>query len=355
MPGLLGRRGARIAIVVVAVLVLLVALAPRLIPAGKVRDLVIARARAATGADVSFGTASVRLFPRLSVAVADGRIAGTGAALRAATGQPNALVSYRASLDRVEVSLALWPLLHRRVEIGRVRLVRPRVELVTAPPASAAGEASAVPPAAAGAPVALAVAALEVRDGGLTWREEGTNRAVLIEGWEQTLTAGDLTALAARLRALAAPGGASAPGGGEVRLGLTARLGTLTLERFGPVSPLQLRDLTLAAEAVLPPAGDALRLTITRAAWGGIELAGEAAVSGGADGGRRLTGTWRLREMELPPLLAALLPLAPPVPGPAGAWLATAPVTAGRLTLAGGLSLPWPLPQPSAPDLFVRG
>ncbi len=355
MPGRIGRRGARIAIVVVAVLVLLVALAPRLVPAGKVRDLIVARARAATGADVAFGTASVRLFPRLSVAVADGRISGTGEALRTATGQPSPLISYQASVDRVEVSLALGPLLRRRVEIGRVRLVRPQVEIVTAPPAPASGDAVASSGSPGAAPLALAVAALEVRDGSLKWREAQTDRAVLIEGWEQTLTVGDLTALAARLRALAAPGGGAAAGGGAARLGLTARVGSLTLERFGPVSPLRLNDLTLEAEAALPPAGDALQLKVTRAAWGRVELAAEATIAAGADGGRRLTGSWRLREAELPPLLAQLLPLAPPVAGPAGDWLASGPVTSGRLTASGGFTLPWPLPQPAAPELLVRG
>lgn len=374
MTTILRRRGARAVLIVLAVLLLAALAAPLLVPADSVRDLVVARVRQATGAEVSFGGASVRLLPRLSVAVADGRVRGTGAALAQATGQPSPLVSYEATLERLDVSVAVGPLLRKRLEIGRVQLVRPVIEVVTAPPAAAAdssgGAAAGAATAAAeragrtaAAPAfALALAGLEVRDGALRWREEGTARAVAVEGWQQELTGGDLTALVARLQALgagteaaSAAGGAAGAGGGDggpdpagdARLRLRTRVGSLALQGFGKGPAVTLRDLAATGE-VSAPADGGVRLAIERAAWASLALSAEARL-GASAAPARLAGTWTLAEVEAAALLADLRPLLPPAPpGPLTAWLDSRPVAAGKLSARGSFDLPWPLPP--APD-----
>lgn len=372
MTAILRRRGARAVLIVLAALLLAALAAPLLVPADSVRDLVVARVRRTTGADVSFGRASVRLLPRLSVSVADGRVRGTGAALAQATGQPSPLVSYEATLARLDVSVAVGPLLRRRLEIGRVQLVRPVIEVVTAPPAAAADSgaaARAAPAADAGAgrapaapAFALALAGLEVRDGALRWREEGTARAVAVEGWQQQLTGGDLTALVARLQALgggaggaAGAAGASGVGGaaggpaaaGDARLRLQTRVGSLALHGFGKGPAVTLRDLAATGE-VSAPADGGVRLAIERAAWASLALSGEARL-GALAAPARLAGTWTLAEVAVATLLADLRPLLPPAPpGPFAAWLDSRPVTAGKLSARGSFDLPWPLPP--APD-----
>lgn len=372
MTAILRRRGVRAVLIVLAVLLLAALAAPLLVPADSVRDLVVARVRQATGAEVSFGGASVRLLPRLSVAVADGRVRGTGAALAQATGQASPLVSYEATLERLDVSVAVGPLLRKRLEIGRVQLVRPVIEVVTAPPAApadsgAAGAARAATAAAGGADraaaapaFALALAGLEVRDGTLRWREEGTARAVAVEGWQQELTGGDLTALVARLQALGAGAGGAAGGvagaggaaggpgaGGEARLRLETRVGSLALQGFGKGPAVTLRDLAATGE-VSAPADGGVRLAIERAAWASLALSAEARL-GALAAPARLAGTWTLADVEAAALLADLRPLLPPAPpGPLAAWLDSRPVTAGKLSARGSFDLPWPLPP--APD-----
>ncbi len=361
MSKLASRPWLRVLLALAVLFVLLLLLAPRLIPAQRVRGLIVARVADATGAQVSFGKAEVRLLPRLKVAVAEGRIAGTGEALRAASGAATPLVAYDVALDRLEVSLALGPLLRKRIELGKVRLIRPTVDVTTAAPA-AVPDGQAGEPAAGGAeaaaddggalPMALAVAGVEVRDGRLTWRQQGTGRAARLTAWQQQITAGDLSALLARLPALlgagqpsAAAGAAARPaGGGGARIGLDTSLGELTLTGFGAVSPLRLQDLRLAAVLSLPPAADRLELQVTQAAWGPVALTAQLELLLAEPAGRRLRGTWRVADGELPPLLAAIAGLVPAPPGPLGEWWAGEPITQGRLALAGEIDLPWPLP-----------
>ncbi len=340
------RRAVRVVLGVLVLLIALAAAAPLLVPAEKLRELAIARVRGATGADVTFGQASVRLLPRLSVAVADGRVRGTGEALARATGQASPLASYDVSLERLELSVALRPLLKRRVEIGRVRLVRPVVELVTRAPVAAdttAGAAQASPASKPG--LAIALAALEVREGTLHWSEEGTGRTVAVEGWQQDLTAGDLTRLAAALQAFASGTPLSGEGRGAARLGLDLRVASLTLRGFGQASPLAWQDLEFSGELEVPATVDRLRFAVNRLAWGGQALSGEGELVASADGGRHLTANWRLADSELASLMKSLTTMKPLPAGPAAQWLAGEPVTQGKLALAGGLKLPWPLPH----------
>ncbi len=355
MAALLRNRVVRGLLIALAALVALALAAPLLVPAAKVRDLVVARVRQATGAEVAFGRASVRLLPRLSVAVADGQIHGTGEALARATGQASPLVRYDVALGRLEVSVAVGPLLRRRVEIGGVRLVRPDISVVTLPPAPADTAAGAGAPPAPAPAFALALAGLEVRDGALRWSEQGTARSVTVEGWQQDLRGGDLLRLATALQAFA--GAASAQAGDrDATLGLETRVASLALAGFGARPPLALRDLALRAEVTVPASADRVRFAVGRAAWGALALAGEGELGPAAGGGRRLTARWRLDEASLPPLVESLLSLAPPPPGAAGAWLAADPVTAGGLALAGSLDLPWPVPAgPAAAGALLAG
>ena len=214
------------ALVVLAVLagllVVAVVILPRLIPADRLRDMAAERLAVATGGEVHLGDASVRVFPRLVVSVADGSIAGSGADLAAATASVNNLKSYRVALRRLEIDVAIGPLLRRRIETGKIRLIEPDVEVITFAAsevaaqqqrlagtgadsaADGAAESGAAEPTA-GLAWGLAVAGVEIRDGHLVWAEAESGRRVEISGWQQHVTGADLGVLIARLQRFTAP------------------------------------------------------------------------------------------------------------------------------------------------------
>lgn len=103
-----------------------------LVPKQRIREAALARVRAATGAEVSLGDASLRLWPRLAVVLADGRIAGSGAALAARTGTANELQGYEVVLERLDVRVDAAALLRRTIVVESLRLSGPRLQVVLA-------------------------------------------------------------------------------------------------------------------------------------------------------------------------------------------------------------------------------
>jgi|GEM_PF-1946515 len=110
-------------LLVVSLLVMLAAAA--FLPKETVRDRIIAEVAGATGAEVSLGSASVRLFPRLGITLDEGRIVGTGAALQQQTGADNILEFYEIQLKRLDVTVALKPLLKKQIRIETIQLSGP--------------------------------------------------------------------------------------------------------------------------------------------------------------------------------------------------------------------------------------
>ena len=386
MVALFRRRFTRVVLILMLLLAAILVAARLLVPVDRVRDLLVAKIEAATGAEVSFGAATVDLWPRLQVVVSDGEVKGTGQSLREAAQIDSQVKTYGISLERLEIDLALGPLLKRRIETGKIRLVRPRIELVMkrVRPGSAGGErrqgendqgggeeggaaiddvaGSAPPPVVM--PWELAVAGLEVKDGALFWREAGSTKQITVTGWEQEIAVGDLTLLLQRLLAFqvgaqAAPATVGEPliPGEMVELNVQSKLGELTVRGFGQSPPLILDDLRLTGTLAVPPGAEKLRITIQKLTWEHLILAADLDVlPPAADGFMRLRGSWRLQPVSLLDLVAdaaGLMP--PPASSPAREWLDREPVTAGDLQLGGRLDVPWPLPPRETAEVFLAG
>jgi hypothetical protein len=123
----------RLIIVVGAILLVLASgalLVPRLVPDDLITDRIVREVERATGAEMTLAEARVAWRGGLSVTLKDGALKGTGAALAAATGSPNDLVSYAIDFEELSVLPALSPLFRKQVEIKAVQLVGPLIKVV---------------------------------------------------------------------------------------------------------------------------------------------------------------------------------------------------------------------------------
>jgi hypothetical protein len=339
------RRLLRVLLILVAAVVVIGVAVRLLVPASKLAEMIADRLEAATGATVAFAGAEVDVWPRLRLVLEDGAVVGTGDALAARTGGEVDLESYAVRIGRMEVSLAWGPLLKRRLEVGEVRLVRPRIELVSRPrPAAAEGRAPAAGPAPM--PMALFVAGLSIEDGQLAWRDPATGRSIDCTGWRQDVGIGDATLLLARLEAFAgkapAPAGDSAPS----RLDLRARIAELKLAGYHEAGEQVLRDLDLTGQLEIPAEADRLHFLARHVTWSGVTVTGNGAVTL-SPLGDRLTGEWRLVGLDAEALRRGLPEVAPQLGPETAAWLAETPLTVGEVTASGAFDLPWP-PPPGA-------
>lgn len=247
---------------VVLVLVLAVALLPLLVPRDQLRQLAERQVVAATGGEVSLGPVSLRVLPRLRLVLGESSVRLDAGGLRAAGQDPGPLLRAEAALTRLEVDLALWPLLRRELDFGTVRLIAPRIALVTA--AAADSQAAAAADTAASEPAiapdaldfGLALAAVEVRDGELSWLEEPSGREVLATGWRQDMTAPHLGVFLQRLQRLGGAPLAADAIAEPAALELEAHLDTVQLRGFGATPLPPLTDLSLRAVMTLPPAAE---------------------------------------------------------------------------------------------------
>lgn len=107
-------------ILLLVALVVIIAI-PLLVPVERYRGLIESQAEKMTGREVSIGgPISLSVFPRLALEVEDLRIANP----------PGARRPQMASLERLELGVALWPLLDRRIEVEKLVLVEPQIGLV---------------------------------------------------------------------------------------------------------------------------------------------------------------------------------------------------------------------------------
>jgi len=272
----LGVLGGLVGLLLVAAILL-----PLLVPRERLRQIAEDQARQYTGGEISLGEVSLKVLPRLRLVLGASTAAVTGDGLRGAGQDPGPLLDGEASLKRLEVDLALMPLLQRRLEFGEVKLVEPRLNLVTMPPAEVDAAESGDPgaPVATGeaAGVGLALAAVAVRDGEVTWIEDGTGRQVTVTGWDQDLTAPALGAIMQRLQRL---GGVAMPADehhGDASLDLDTRVAAVTFTGFTAQPAPVLADLHLRGRLSLPPAADQATVTIDELSLAGLSLSARAA------------------------------------------------------------------------------
>jgi hypothetical protein len=270
---------------IVFALVLAVVLLPVLLPQDRLRAMAVERVRAATGGEVVLGDVSLKVLPRLRLVLGRSSLTLSEKGLRGAGLQPGSLDSARLGLERLELDLALAPLLKKQLEFGKIRLVAPDIEVVTHP-AEAPGFGGAPGARRAGggvpSPWGLALAGVEVRQGHVLWRETGTPRRVEIAGWKQELSGSDIGLVVARAQRLAglppAPGQKADRASGDATLGLHATVEHVGLVGFGahPLPPLA--DLVFDAEIAIGPAADRATFAVTELSVAGwkVTLTGHA-------------------------------------------------------------------------------
>ncbi len=350
MPKFL-RRLLRVLLILVAVIVLALVAVRLLVPASRLAEMISDGIEDATGATIAFAGAKVDVWPQLRLVLTDGVIVGTGADLAARTGSEVDIESYNARVGQLEVSLAWGPLLKRRLEVGEVRLVRPRIELVTradAPTAAAdrtaGGAGSAQSAQSARMPVALFVAGLAVEDGHLTWSDPATGRSLVCEDWQQDVGIGDATLLMERLDAFA--GGRPAPAGDAEpsRLDVRSRIARLRLIGYREEGEQLFRDLDLTGQLEVPAAADRLQFRVRHLTWSGVTATGSGALVL-SPLGNRLAGEWRLLELDVDALRRGLPEVTPEMSPATVAWLADASFTLGDVDATGAFDLAWPLPR----------
>ncbi len=111
--------------IILLVLVAFVLLVEKLVPTDTITDRIVTEVARATGAEVTLAEARIQWRGNWRVTLAEGSIAGTGAALAAATGSANDLESYAIAVSELSVVVALWPLLQKNLEVRAVTLSGP--------------------------------------------------------------------------------------------------------------------------------------------------------------------------------------------------------------------------------------
>jgi hypothetical protein len=272
----------------VLLLLLVAVLVPALVPREKLRSIAEERAREMTGGEVSLGELSLSVFPRLKLVLGESTLRVDRAGLEQAGQIPGPLLEGDVSLERLEVDLALLPLLSRQFEFGEVRLISPRVSVVTEAPADdvaagagdtatpgipASGETGAAAPGGTSS-VGLALAAVEVRDGELAWTEEGTGRAVTVRGWQQDLSAPELGVIMQRLQRL---NGFDVPDdelAGPATLKLASAVEEIVLVGFAESELPPLQEVSLRGELTMPADASRAVIEIAELTTGELVIAG---------------------------------------------------------------------------------
>ena len=125
MASVRGKRWPVIMALVVGLPVLLLAIAAALLPADRMAAEVAAQAAAATGARVVVGDASLKVFGGLGVTLRDGSLQGTGDELARRTGTGRDIGAYELRFDRLDLDLAVGPLLKRRMVVRSFAMAGP--------------------------------------------------------------------------------------------------------------------------------------------------------------------------------------------------------------------------------------
>jgi uncharacterized protein involved in outer membrane biogenesis len=255
-------------VAVVFVLAAAVLLAPHFIDLRGMAAPALQAAKESTGRDIRIGGIGLALLPRPTATVTDLRVSNVQGA-----SEPD-MVRVKA----VEVSVALLPLLSRRVEVRSVTLVEPVVTIETLKDGRSSLDFPKAKDAGAGGGIAVSLESVSVRNGALVMRD-ATGGQRRIEAVNLTGSAGSLAGpIAAKgsARALGVPASVDLALG-RMEPGKPASL-SLTLEGAGARMHFA-GSLTGAAEPGQPPA-IAGKLAVAAASLN--ELAKAANAGGGA-------------------------------------------------------------------------
>jgi AsmA protein len=360
------RRGLRIALIVLAAVIVLPVIGLGILAltfdANRLKPRIAAAIEQATGRDVTIGgpvRLALSLRPMLEV---DSVTLGNA---------PGFAPSAMATLDRLDLTLALLPLFHRHIEIERLDLVHPVIALQIdaqgrdnwhfqkpPPPPQAAPQAASAP----ARPTTLRIQTMSIADGAITFADARTGASIGVDGVRLTATQDDpdgpihLDATGSdRAMPLAVSGDVGRPSAGFMPISLTLKAAeaSLTVAGTAPrfavsgsipdlaaLSPLAgrplpaLHDVTFRADVAPPPgatyAGGIVVSGLQIGAPTG-SVAGDATVTLAAPVAVRANLTTRnldpaalmaaipAPETSAPP--AAAMPAAPAAPPPA----ATAP------------------------------
>ncbi len=337
----------RVALVLIGLLLVAVLAVRFLVPAEKFGRMAADRISRETGATVDFADIGISLWPRLRLVVDDCVVHGTGEQIAERTGRDTPLVEFTVLAGKVEADLALAPLLSKRIEAGQIRLVRPRITIKTETPDSpAAGKPSLVPAAAGSTPaMAFLVAGISMIDAEVQWSDQATGRSASVNGWSQEVSMSEIGALTARLRAVASGGPSPVRSTEPSTVELQASIASLRLAGFSQSGPVNLSDLDLDLKLTVPWQADRILFEVDRATWGAVRLDAKGEAVPAPGGGMRLTGDWRLADVDLA-VLARDLPGVVTMPeGEAAQWLGAEPVSDGELQAAGRFDLLLPQPE----------
>ncbi len=305
-------------LIVLGLVVLAIVAAILLVPKDALRDMVLARIERETGRPVSVGKASVRLLP-------------AGLTLRdLEIGEPRVGPRSRVTVRGITLQARLWPLLQRRLEVTRVLIEAPLVEVFMERPGDAAAAARIAGAGAAGGtgaarpggppPIGIQVRELHIRDGRVLVRAPGGEPFVALAGLTERLEA-EVTA------------------GGLVRLSGETAVDTVRVHL--PAGMLG-RDIQLRLRKTLSydTTRDVLSITDATLALGDLPVA----VTGQVTGLATQTPAADLRLSGGPAEVASILGYLPDAMFPAMAGLRSG----GTLSVAG--SLRGPLAPPPGAD-----
>ncbi|MBL8710562.1 MAG: AsmA family protein [Rhodospirillaceae bacterium] len=178
---------------IVAVILVLLLVAPFFIDLNSYKGLITEQAKAATGRDLVIeGDISLSLLPLPSVSVAGIKFGNA----------PAGAAANMAEVERVEVKVALLPLLSQKVEIKSIELVKPTIILEKlmdgsgnweiAPAAEDAATPAPAPAEDAGGGYDISVAGASITDGVLVYRDLNTASEQRIENLNVDLSMGSL-------------------------------------------------------------------------------------------------------------------------------------------------------------------
>ncbi len=349
-----GRRLLIVLVVTVAVLTVGGLVLKALFPAEKLAALAADRLLAETGAEVTYGPVGLDLWPRAALTIDGLTVALTGEDMAAAQDTDvGPLVSVHVGVLRATAGLAWGPLFKKRIELDRLVLDHPEVTLVTRAPEPESSTAAAVVGTAEASPMAVILAGVSVRDGALTWREEGTGRSVNIAGWRQDAVLDDVAVLGRRLTAFG-QGSPLLESGDPSLVGLEGRIDVLELIGFQPEFTTSLSDVGFAATATIGAAADLVELTDVAVTWGGTRFEGQGSVRGEA-GDFRLNLQWRLADLDADAVQKAVPQLNPALVEPWTTWLKTAPINIEGLVASGTYTALLPPASDATPADHLQG
>jgi len=128
------------------------------------------------------------------------------------------------------------------------------------------------------------------------------------------------------------------------RVEVRTRIASLHMAGYSEAGDQVFRDLDLTGQLEIPAAADRLQFLVRHLTWSGVTVTGSGALAM-SPLGDRLTGEWRLIDLEPEALRGGLPDVAPSMSPETAAWLAETPLSLGGAEATGSFDLAWPLPS----------